>query len=255
MKKAILFVKTNILIYTRINSEDNPILYAWLRGFGIKMPPEILAYLIILSFCQMMFLGVISQMNDTHNKNPNLFYSGVLFLISMVAVEILIAGKKLQINSKLLKVLPFTKKNYVSYLLVNHFVSLRLWNLITFILLFIIFCYTYNNGLSFQDYIVPSVIWVDFFVLFCSVTLSLNDTIKRYITNKHTKMALSIRIFFILLLFVVIKKISKYGVKGKLSEVFPVYINDHLFLIIILSLLVSVCIIAYYFNIKSTSIS
>lgn len=255
MKKAILIIKTNFRVYGRINSENNPLMYVWLRSKGIKIPPEILAYLIMLCFLQMMVLGFISEMNDVSNKNPNLFYSSILFFISTIAVEILIAGKKLQINPNLLKVLPFTKKNYISYILINHFVSLRLWNLITFIIFFWIFANTYNNETSFKDYIDPTILWIDLFLIFNSITLFLKDIIKNTINNKNVKITLPIRLFFILLFFIIINRISKYSIKGKISEVFPVYIENHLIFITLLSLIIPACLITYYFNTKSTSIS
>lgn len=255
MKKVIFIIKTNIRIYGRINSENNPLLYVWLRSKGIRMPPEILAYLIMLCFLQMMVLGFISEMNDLANKNPNLFYSSILFFISTIAIEILVAGKKLQINPTLLKSLPFTKKDYISYTLINHFVSLRLLNLITFIIFFCVFTYTYNNETSFKDYIDPTILWVYLFLIFNSITLFLKDFLKVIIRNKDVKVSLPVRLFLILLLFIIIDRISKHSIKGKISQLFPVYIENHLILITLLSLLIPTCLITYYFNTKSTSIS
>ena len=133
MNKVFRIVKVNYKINIRINSDKNPLIYYWLKNIGINMPPEVLAYLILISSLNTIFLGLIAeQRNLIFFGSLSPLYSSLVLILSIILVEILIKNKRIVINNRLIGVLPLTNSEYLYIKLINHFFSLRIWNLISF---------------------------------------------------------------------------------------------------------------------------
>jgi hypothetical protein len=207
MNKIKNILSINYKINLRINSEKSPLLYYWLENKGIRLPPEILAYLIIISFLNTIFLGLIAE-----NKNIILFgtlnpiYSSFVLIFSIVMVEILIKVKKIKINSNLFLILPLTKIEFVFIKLMTHFLSLRLWNFMSFVILYLVFSKTYNYPIFNIQNIINIIYFFNIFIIFFAISLYLIDKAEGLFIGLNIMVSRVLRIFFFLSLVILIKQ-------------------------------------------------
>lgn len=209
MNKVFRIVKVNYKINIRINSDKNPLIYYWLKNIGINMPPEVLAYLILISSFNTIFLGLIAeQRNLIFFGSLSPLYSSLVLILSIILVEILIINKRIVINNRLIGVLPLTNSEYLYIKLINHFFSLRIWNLISFFILYIIFSKSYNYSIFNHLFFKNCIFFFDIFLIFSSIPFYFNDKIN-YFFEGFNKMTLRVmRLFFVLIVFILIKKLS-----------------------------------------------
>ncbi len=206
MNKTLSILYVNYKINLRINSENKPFIYYWLRNIGIKLPPEIFAYLILISFTITPLLGLIAEKHEINflgSLNP--FYTSLVLILSLLIVEIFINTKKLEINSILLKVIPLTKINFLFIQIATHFVSLRLWAYISFVMLYITFSIFYKYTINNYLFILNIIYFTNIFLLFTSLTFYFKDLLYKIFGDINAHVMRNIRLTFIIMILLLFK--------------------------------------------------
>jgi len=245
MNKIKLILNVNSKINFRINSDKHPILYYWLQSIGIKVPPEIFAFLLLIDFLIIILLGLVSEItvaNKNHYLEP--IFSLFILIIIQIVVEILIKLKDLNINNLLLKILPFSRKEYLILNLSIHYLSLRLFSFISFIILYCVFSYSYELILWDSNFINILFLFFNVFLIISSISFFLITVSKSLLHSKNInpKIQYSLRLLLFFVVLVVVKKITQNNylvTKNNTFYEFSTYIK-YIFFVSIIVFLTSV---------------
>ena len=213
MDKIKLILQTNFKIHKRIRSEQNPIVNYWFNSLDIKLPPEILAYVLIICLFTCISIGAIAEGKSINVNNIlNPFYCSVILFVLLFLLEIFIIKARLIINTRLLQYLPFTPKEKITIILCNHFLSLRTICFLCLVVSYIVFSFTYNYSIKPESLLFLT----DFFVIFSAISFLFT---KQNFENKKTIDTKLFRAFRLCIVICIILLVKKGVSKNILSNI------------------------------------
>lgn len=256
MKKLKLIIKTNLLIYARIGSEKRPVIYDLVEnliGREIKIPLDFIAYFLLIFFFQIALLGSIAEVYAQESISTYFILSGLLLLLTMSLLEIFIYYNHLQVNPLLLKILPLSNRTFISCIVIDHFVGLRLASFLIFIILFPIIGVTYNKSFTLSHYLYPCIMYINLFSVISFSFLLLKNSFRSIFNRGELKLSLPLQWFFILSFIIILYSMSSDRISINLIESLLVFSKKYLIPFSIFSLLLWPFMIIYFLNTKRIS--
>jgi len=236
MKIYLKYIATYYLVSARIRPKSKPIGVLWLEGYGIKLPPDSFAYLLLIPSVLTVFTGFSIEYLGDGNKYGINVINVSLFLLFMLIVDVFANKHLLNNKDSFFKVLPISNWTIVKLKILNEVLGVK--SIIFISNLVIIFIFNLNSD-NLKNMMCTRTL-VFFLLIYCTYCLTIILLKVKFfnLTLEKNILSLIFRVFglaLFLLGYFYLKKSSISEINDKMID----FLDKYFWLIIFSSIAIN----------------